>query len=197
MTEQEATAIEETTGQEDDSDDPTSVFNADAERDSRELDRMVATPDPRSFMVTVEFLIPSSLEGYDDIEGDIESYVENELTGPLDFPDPNDDDGDEIEVDVGAVGSIDPALIDDGVRFRHLQRSGQTVAEAGAQSLIDAKGAVAQAVTNNRGELETAIAALGSIHASNTNEAAEGLREILTALDAWNTATIAVAQEVG
>jgi len=147
-----------------------------------------------SRMVTVELLVPTSRDTFNGRAtepihvDDLTSYVENELTGPLDMW---TDDGEEIEVEVGAVGEIDPALIDDGMRYRR-----HKIAEALAAPLVQAQKNAAQAALEARGALENAKLRLSDIGDEYNDGLAADLADILTALDDWHTASITALQAV-
>ena len=69
-------------------------------------------------MVTVE-VTTENVEGFDNCSDfDPSTEIEDAL-GPQQFT-CEDDDGNEVEIDIGAVGEIDPGLIDDGIRYRRM-----------------------------------------------------------------------------
>ncbi len=69
----------------------------------------------RSYMVTVEVIVPTTIDEY-DAENEIIDMVENELSGAgLEIL---DSDGEAIECEVGAIGTIDETLISDGLTYR-------------------------------------------------------------------------------
>lgn len=69
-------------------------------------------------MVTVE-LTTENVEGFDNLPDHFDpvTLIEDEGMGPFTY---TDHDGGEVEIDVGAVGEIDPALIDRGILFSRM-----------------------------------------------------------------------------
>lgn len=78
--------------------------------------------DTESYLVTVELIVPSHMLA--DHASELETEIENELTSLELVLSEERPDGDgnyeevEVEIEIGAVGGIDPKLIDDGIRYR-------------------------------------------------------------------------------
>lgn len=137
-----------------------------------------------SMMFTVEVMLPEGLDP-SDLEQEVVTELENTLTGPLDIQ--GEGDRSDLELDVGAIGSIDDgSIIDDGYSWRRARTS----REAG-KTLTNAVDHVAQMCLESRGTLESALGLMAD------QGDVDDLRSILKALDDWHSASFKVLHETG